>query len=324
MKKLLCSAGIVTLLAAAGVAGPLLAADKAPAEKPVVVPPATSPTATRPTTTRPAATSAGPVASPGKVVVQAVVNRFEKEIAAYEALDKKNAPKPGGILFYGSSSVRLWKTLSDDYAGMPVLNRGFGGSTAADALMYAERIVLPCRPATIVYYEGDNDVQKGRTPEQILADYQKFADLVHSALPETRILFVSVKPSPKRLELLPVQRKVNEMTSAWIAESNDERLGFIDVFTPMLDADGRPRTELFGPDRLHMNRDGYKLWSSIIALKPTKATVAAAKAVAGAAAATVSPAAAGPAVITPKKDVASKDAASKDVTKEEPVPTEGN
>ena len=282
-KKLFRSAGILTLLAAAGLAAPVRA-DSKPA-KPAAAP------ATRPVG------AAGPVATPGKAVVQAVVNRFEKEIAAYEAIDRKSPPKPGGVLFYGSSSVRLWKTLADDYAGMPVLNRGFGGSTAADALMYAERIVLPCRPATIVYYEGDNDLSKGRTPEQVLADYQAFAARVHSALPETRILFVSVKPSPKRLELLPIQRKMNEMTSAWIDKAKDPRLGFVDVFTPMLDDAGRPRADLFGPDRLHMNRDGYKIWTGAISLKPTMATV---KAVAGAAAATVSPAAAGSAVVTPK------------------------
>jgi lysophospholipase L1-like esterase len=297
MKKLLRSAGFVTLLAAA--------ASAATPTSPDAGAPATTP-ATRPAT-RPLG-SAGPVASPAKAVVQAVVNRFEKEIAAYEAADRKNKPTPGGVLFYGSSSVRLWKTLSEDYAGMPVLNRGFGGSTTADALLYVERVVLPCRPATIVFYEGDNDLQKGRTPEQILSDYQAFAKMVHAALPETKILFVSVKPSPKRLELLPIQRKVNELTSAWIETAKDPRLSFVDVFTPMLDPSGKPRGELFGPDRLHMNRNGYKLWTSVIALKPTlgavKPTMATVKAAAGVAAAAVAPATAGPAVVTQKADPA--------------------
>lgn len=282
MKKLLCSAGVALLMVAAGAATPVTSDGEAASTKPVT--PATRPV------------SAGPIASPGKALVQAVVNRFEKEIAAYEAADRKSLPEPGGVLFYGSSSVRLWKTLKEDYVGLSVFNRGFGGSTAADALLYAERIVLPCRPGTIVFYEGDNDLQKGRTPDQILSDYQSFARLVHTALPETRILFVSVKPSPKRLELLPIQRKVNEMTSAWIAKVKDPRLGFVDVFNPMLDRDGRPRTELFGPDRLHMSRDGYKLWADIIGLKPTVATV---KAAAGAAAAAIAPATAGPAMVSP-------------------------
>ena len=289
MVKLLCSAGLVTLVAAAGITAPALATNN---DSPAVAKPASAAAAP---STRPATRPAGPVATPGKAVLQAVVSRFEKEIKAYEAADRKNPPKPGGVLFYGSSSVRLWKTLSEDYAGLQVLNRGFGGSTAHDALMYVERIVLPCRPATIVYYEGDNDLSKGRTPEQVLADYQAFADRVHSALPETRILFVSVKPSPKRLELLPLQRQVNEMTSAWITKAKDPRLGFVDVFTPMLDPAGSPRADLFGPDRLHMNRDGYKLWASIIGLRPTANAV---KVAAGAAAAALAPATAGPAVVS--------------------------
>jgi hypothetical protein len=39
---------------------------------------------------------------------------------------------------------------------------------------------------------------------------------------------------------------------------------YIDVFTPMLTKDGKPRPELFVEDRLHMNRQGYELWKSII------------------------------------------------------------
>ncbi|MDB5294661.1 MAG: hypothetical protein JWO31_644 [Phycisphaerales bacterium] len=269
MKNLLSSTGIATLLAAVAAAGPARAEMATVAATPA---------------TRPAAVAA-PVAA-AKAAVKAVANKFEKDIAAFEAADRKAPPAPGGVLFYGSSSVRLWKTLTDDYAGYPVLNRGFGGSMAADAVLYVERVVVPARPSTIVFYEGDNDLNAGRKPEQILADYQTFAKLVHAKLPDTKILYVSIKPSPKRLDQLPLQRKMNEMTAAWIAKLKDQRLAFADVFTPMLDANGRPRGELFGPDMLHMNRDGYKLWTSVIGLKPAVVVV---KTAANAAAAAVLP-----------------------------------
>lgn len=193
---------------------------------------------------------------------------FEKEILAYEALDKVAMPATGGILFYGSSSIRLWKTLKDDFSGLPVVNRGFGGSTAPDALKYAERMVLPYKPATIIFYEGDNDLGKGRTPEQLLADYQSFAKLVHTKLPNTKIVYLSVKPSPRRADLLTTQQKANVLISGWVNQSKDGRLSFIDIFKPMLGPDGKVRAELFGPDKLHMNREGYKLWCGLLGLKP--------------------------------------------------------
>jgi lysophospholipase L1-like esterase len=224
-------------------------------------------------TSSPTASSAArPATRPTSVA--GVALPFEREIAAFEALDRKVAPTPGGILFYGSSSIRLWKTFKDDFAGLPVQNRGFGGSTATDALRYADRVVFPLHPATIVFYEGDNDLNKGRTPDQLLADYQTFAKLVHAKLPETKIVYVSVKPSPARIDLLPTQRLVNTMLETWIKGSKDGRLSFVDVFKPMLDGKGQPRNDLFGPDHLHMNADGYKLWRTLIGLRPASVVTA--------------------------------------------------
>jgi lysophospholipase L1-like esterase len=190
---------------------------------------------------------------------------FEKEVAALEATLKKNNPAPGGVLFYGSSSIRLWKSVKDDFPGLNVINHGFGGSTCPDAIKYFDRLVVPVRPSTIVFYEGDNDLGKGRTAEQLFADYQAFAKLVHSKLPKTKVLFLSVKPSPKRAELLTTQRKVNAMLESWIKGSKDPSLSFVNVFNAMVDASGTPRAELFGPDKLHMTREGYKLWISKVA-----------------------------------------------------------
>jgi len=195
-----------------------------------------------------------------KAVVAAAPASFDKEVAALEAAFKKAAPAPGGVLFYGSSSIRLWKTVKDDFPGMNVINNGFGGSTCPDAIKYFDRLVVPCHPSTIVFYEGDNDLGKGRTAEQLFADYQTFAKLVESKLPNTKVLYLSVKPSPKRADLIATQRKVNAMLEGWIKSSKDPKLTFVNVFNSMVDAKGLPRADLFGPDKLHMNRDGYKIW----------------------------------------------------------------
>jgi lysophospholipase L1-like esterase len=198
---------------------------------------------------------------------------FDKEVAALESAFKQAAPAPGGVLFYGSSSIRLWKSVKDDFPGMNVINHGFGGSTCPDAIKYFDRLVVPVHPSTIVFYEGDNDLGKGRTPEQLLAYYQAFAKLVATKLPNTKVLFLSVKPSPKRADLIATQRKVNTMMESWIKTAKDPKLTFVNVFNAMVDAKGAPRAELFGPDKLHMTREGYKLWiakvGSLIGATPT-------------------------------------------------------
>jgi lysophospholipase L1-like esterase len=188
--------------------------------------------------------------------------KWENEIRAFEAADRTNPPPAQAILFIGSSSIRIWKSLAADFKGLSVINRGFGGSQMEDSVYFADRIVLPYRPRHIVVYAGDNDLALGKSPEQVLAAFQAFVRKVHGSLPATRIDFISVKPSPSRWML---ESKIRE-TNRLVAEDTrtDPRLGFIDVFTPMLASDGKPRSELFQRDELHMNRSGYVLWTSLI------------------------------------------------------------
>ena len=167
------------------------------------------------------------------------------------------------IVFYGSSSVRLWRTLATDFPGLPVVNRGFGGSNAEAGLAYLDRIVLRHRPKVLVLYFGDNDIAEGHAPERIASNVGELVKRVHAALPETRILFIAVKPSPSRVKLLDKLLATNAAVKA-IADA-DAKFDFVDIATPMLDANGQPRPELFGPDMLHMNRAGYELWTSVLA-----------------------------------------------------------
>jgi len=189
--------------------------------------------------------------------------RFEQEIAAFEAMDRTNPPPRDAVLFAGSSSFRLWKTLKEDFPKHAVINRGFGGSQMSDLLHFADRMVLPYAPKVILVYEGDNDLAAGVTPETVLAGFQAFVAKVHAHLPGTRIAFVAIKPSPKRQTLLAEQTRANALIRGFAA--SDHRLAFIDVAKPMLDRSGQPRGELFVEDRLHLNAEGYRLWRKIIA-----------------------------------------------------------
>jgi lysophospholipase L1-like esterase len=186
-----------------------------------------------------------------------------REVRRLEARSRAHAPEPGGIVFTGSSSIRLWSSLGEDLAPLPVSNQGFGGSHIAHVSRYAPRIVLPHRPRMVVLYAGDNDLAGGdKTPESVAADFGAFAETVHAELPEARIYFVSIKPSILRRARWPAMRRANELIAA--ACARDERLVFLDVATAMLGEDGAPRPELFRWDRLHLNDEGYALWTSIL------------------------------------------------------------
>lgn len=188
--------------------------------------------------------------------------RWEHDVQSFEAADRTNAPPKGGIVFVGSSSIRLWRTLAEDFKGIPVINRGFGGSEMEDSAYYADRLVLAYQPRQVLVYAGDNDLAGGKAPERILSDFKAFVAKVHQARPETRIDYIAVKPSPSRWHLAEQVRQTNRLIADYT--KTDKRLGFIDVFTAMLAEDGKPREDLFVADRLHMNAKGYAIWTSLV------------------------------------------------------------
>jgi lysophospholipase L1-like esterase len=190
---------------------------------------------------------------------------FEKEIKAFEAADQQKAPPKNAVLFIGSSSIRLWKTLDTDFPGIAVINRGFGGSKIADSTHYADRIVLPYYPRKIIMYAGDNDIAAGRKPQQILEDFQAFVAKVRQTMPDVSISYISIKPSLKRWKLIDQIKEANSLIHAYTQSQTN--LGYIDIFPAMLGPDGKPRHELFRPDGLHMLPKGYDIWVSIIAPK---------------------------------------------------------
>ncbi len=187
--------------------------------------------------------------------------RWESVISRFEEQDREMPPQQGGVLFVGSSSIRLWK-LDRHFPELQPLNRGFGGSEVADSLHFADRIVLPYAPRVIVLYAGDNDIAGGKTPCEVHGDYLRFVDVVREHLPETRIVYVAIKPSIKRWSLVHKMRAANALILATCAD--DAHLVFVDIDTPMIGDNGEPRSELFVQDGLHLSEVGYELWTELV------------------------------------------------------------
>ena len=197
--------------------------------------------------------------------------RWETTIAKFEAEDKEHPPAPGGVLFLGSSSIRLWN-LEQCFPELQALNRGFGGSTVPEVLHYFDRIVTPYAPKTIVFYSGDNDIARGGTPEAVFQDYQAFFQRVHQALPEARILVLGIKPSIARHEMWPKMRQVNQDLQA-LAEK-EAWITYIDTAPPLLGDDGMPKRDLLMDDGLHLNEAGYATWTPLVEAALKEAPVA--------------------------------------------------
>ena len=189
-------------------------------------------------------------------------NRWDKEIAAFEAQDRTNPPLKGAILFIGSSSIRLWKTLAEDLPEHKVINRGFGGSQIADSIHFVDRMVVPYQPKRIVMYAGGNDLNGGKTPEQVASDFKAFVARVHAKLPETKIAYISIAGNPARWAQVERVKSANGLIREFT--TTDKRLSFIDVFPHMLGKDGMPLPDIFVDDRLHMNEKGYAIWKRVV------------------------------------------------------------
>jgi hypothetical protein len=200
---------------------------------------------------------------PAAEMAPVAVDPWKDALGAFAAADSKQAPLPGGVLFVGSSSIRLWNDLESQFADAPVvLKRGFGGSRLSDCVRHLDKLVINYRPRVVVLYAGDNDLAEGSTPEEILERVKAFSNGVHKQLPDTKVAFLSIKPSPARIKLIGKVRAANKLVKDYAEEH--PQVDYIDVFTPMLGEDGSPRPELFAEDKLHLSRAGYALWRTVI------------------------------------------------------------
>ncbi len=188
-------------------------------------------------------------------------SRWDKTISTFQTWDSKNSVPKEGVLFVGSSSIRLWAT-QQCFPQFTVVNRGFGGSHISDVSHFTDRIVLPYKPRVIVFYAGDNDIASGKSPQRVLDDYRAFVNLVQDQLPATRIVYIAIKPSLKRWSKWPLMKEANALIEK--ATQEDTRLAYANVAEPMLGDNGEPRGEFFVKDGLHLNAEGYKLWTKVV------------------------------------------------------------
>lgn len=163
------------------------------------------------------------------------------------------------VVFYGSSSIRLWNTLAQDFPDLNTLNLGFGGSTLAACAWFFERLLVPATPKAVVFYAGDNDLGDGRRPEEVYLFFCAFAEKMLTLLPRVPVTFLSIKISQARWGIAGDIRTTNQLIEREINKYPDWQ--YIDMTSPLLDINGKPGPEFFENDGLHLTKAGYRVWS---------------------------------------------------------------
>jgi lysophospholipase L1-like esterase len=192
-------------------------------------------------------------------------NKYEKTIAAFEQGDQKNpVDHKNLIVFTGSSAIVKWNSLQTDFPGKNIINRGFGGAITTDLIEFQNRIIAVYQPKQVVIYIGDNDMSSAKkSVDQVFADIKALFNLIRTNSKNTRITFLSIKPSPSRRKLVPQQLELNLRLAEFLkAQKNTD---FIDVFSPMVLPNNQMEAKYYVADSLHMTPEGYKVWAKIVA-----------------------------------------------------------
>jgi lysophospholipase L1-like esterase len=188
--------------------------------------------------------------------------RWERDISAFEQVDKMNPPPQRAILFIGSSGIRLWKTLAQDFPEYRVINRGFGGSQLADSTHFAARIIFPYAPRLIVLRAGGNDIAAGKSPAQVFTDFKEFVTTVRAKLPDAGIVYIGWNPTPARWKNREREQAMNTLIREFIRQN--PHLKYVDTWDKVLGADGQPRSELFIADKMHFSAASYKILADLV------------------------------------------------------------
>jgi hypothetical protein len=167
--------------------------------------------------------------------------KWEKEISAYEQSDRTNPPPKDAVLFVGSSTIRRWTTLAQDFPRYQVINRGFGGSQIVDSTHFAERLIFPHEPRMVLLRAGGNDLWAGKSAREVFADFKHFAVKVHAGLPKTEIVFISLSPTNARWKQADKEKALNEMVKKYIC--GKKWLKYLEAYSLPLGPDGKPRPE---------------------------------------------------------------------------------
>ncbi len=185
---------------------------------------------------------------------------FWDDIQTFKKQDSIQSIPQHPILFVGSSSFTNWKDVQNYFPGYTIINRGFGGSTLLDQIVYVNDIVFTYNPKQIVIYCGENDIAASDTVtgEMVYKRFTTLYNLIRKKLPNVSIIFISLKPSPSRWHLRQKMITANNKIKGFLA--TQKKAIFIDVYHKMLGPDGAPLKEIFLEDNLHMNAKGYGIW----------------------------------------------------------------
>ena len=187
-------------------------------------------------------------------------SKFSGEVAAIESRSSKT--EQGRVLFIGSSSIRKWTTLQSDMAPLQVQNHGFGGSTVNDCVYYANRLIIPYQPEAIVFYAGTNDIAFGYSPSVVYARTLDFISYIHKALPGTPIYYIEQTRQPKRNKYWKKMKSLNSKMKKYA--KIDPLVTYIDTRKALNTKKDKARKQYFVKDKLHFNRKGYAVWTSVI------------------------------------------------------------
>jgi lysophospholipase L1-like esterase len=190
---------------------------------------------------------------------------FQNEVNAFSKQDSLQGSPNQAILLIGSSSFTYWKDVANYFPGRTFINRAFGGSSLTHQIEFVEKVVYPYNPKQILIYCGENDIAASQmvTADSVLNRIIRLHQLIRKKYPSVRISFVSIKPSPVRAEFLSTIIAANKLIADFC--KRNKSTDYIDIFSSMLNSEGKPMDELFIADRLHMNAKGYAIWSKIIA-----------------------------------------------------------
>jgi lysophospholipase L1-like esterase len=208
----------------------------------------------------PAPTATSQSAASQPAVAQAPVDlakRFAERVAAYEAGDAATPPPTDAVLLAGDSQFDRWKTVREDLPGYTLINRGIDSFRTDDLIQYADRLIVAYKPRLVVLHVGGNDLTRGKTPEQLLADTQTLIAKIRAGLPGVKIAWSSTTPGPGRWEQAEKRKAANALVKAWAATQKD--VVFIDLWDAMLTPDKQPREDLWVADRVHPNHAGYQI-----------------------------------------------------------------
>ena len=185
------------------------------------------------------------------------------EIEEFKRLNAQVQPEKA-LLFVGSSSIRLWKTLASDMAPYPVIQRGYGGAHLRDAIFFPDALLGNHHPAMVIGFIANDikGVAEDESSQRVKRLFKYFVKQVRERYPDVPFLWVEITPTKSRWAQWNEIQRLNKKVKAYCEKT--DHLYFVETAEAFLNAEGFPKTELFVEDQLHLNPQGYVLWSTII------------------------------------------------------------